>query len=75
MSDDLNYWRNNSYPVAFQNHAAGIVFSGKRIVINGYSTGGINGNGEAWYTAEKGVTQPGRPMVRDIFDLRFRVYL
>lgn len=62
LSDDLTYWRNNSYPVAFQNHAAGVVFTGDRIHINGRSTGGINGNGNAWYNAEKAVTQPGRPM-------------
>ncbi|KAH6676610.1 glycoside hydrolase family 28 protein [Halenospora varia] len=62
MSDNLAYWRNNSYPVAFQNHAAGIVFSGERIHINGFDTGGIHGNGNAWYNAEKAVTQPGRPM-------------
>jgi galacturan 1,4-alpha-galacturonidase len=62
MSDDLNYWRNNSYPIAFQNHHAGIIFSGERIYINGYGTGGINGQGNAWYNVEKGATQPGRPM-------------
>ncbi|KAI0146084.1 putative extracellular exo-polygalacturonase [Xylariaceae sp. FL1272] len=63
MSDDLDYWRNKSYLVAFQNHAAGIVFAGSNISINGYSTGGINGNGEAWYTTEAGDTRPGRPFV------------
>jgi galacturan 1,4-alpha-galacturonidase len=62
FSDDLNYWRNNSYPVAFQNHRAGFIISGNNITIDGYGTGGIDGNGNAWYTAEKGVTQPGRPM-------------
>lgn len=73
FSDDLDYWRNNSYPVAFQNHAAGFVFSGERIHINGYGTGGINGSGNSWYTAEAGTTKPGRPMpfvfwnVSDVF--------
>ena len=73
MSDDLNYWRNNSYPIAFQNHHAGIIFSGERIYINGYGTGGINGQGNAWYNVEQKVTQPGRPMpfvfwnVSDVF--------
>lgn len=67
MSDDLNYWRNNSYPIFFQNHHAGIVFTGDHIRIDGYNTGGINGNGDTWYTAERGnattgATQPGRPM-------------
>ncbi|PWY63191.1 polygalacturonase [Aspergillus eucalypticola CBS 122712] len=62
FSDNLTYWRNNSYPVAFQNHHAGFIISGDNITINGYGTGGIDGNGNTWYTAEKGDTQPGRPM-------------
>jgi hypothetical protein len=62
FSDDLEYWRNNSYPISFQNHAAGFVLSGQRIRINGYGTGGINGSGNSWYTAEAGNTKPGRPM-------------
>ncbi|KAL2280463.1 hypothetical protein FJTKL_12455 [Diaporthe vaccinii] len=62
FSDDLDYWRSNSYPIAFQNHAAGFIISGERIHINGYGTGKINGSGNTWYTAEAGETQPGRPM-------------
>ncbi|EIT72715.1 hypothetical protein AO1008_03553 [Aspergillus oryzae 100-8] len=62
FSDDLNYWRNHSYPVAFQNHAAGFVITGRNITIDGYGTGGIDGNGNVWYTAEAGNTQPGRSM-------------
>ncbi|KAL3423029.1 extracellular exo-polygalacturonase [Phlyctema vagabunda] len=79
LSDDLDYWRNNSYPVAFQNHRAGFVISGDCIHINGYGTGGIFGNGNAWYDAEKAVTQPGRPMpfvfwnVSDVFVEHFYV--
>lgn len=62
FSDDLDYWRNNSYPVAFQNHQAGFVLSGERIHLNGYGTGKINGSGNSWYDAEEADTQPGRPM-------------
>ncbi|KAH8692757.1 putative extracellular exo-polygalacturonase [Talaromyces proteolyticus] len=62
FSDDLDYWRNNSYPITFQNHHAGFIISGKKITIEGYGTGQIYGNGNVWYTAEKGNTQPGRPM-------------
>ncbi|KAH8657944.1 putative extracellular exo-polygalacturonase [Xylariales sp. PMI_506] len=62
LSDNITYWRNNSYPIAFQNHAAGFILTGRNISIYGNSTGGINGNGDVWYTAEAGVTQPGRPM-------------
>lgn len=63
FSDDLDYWRNNSYPIAFQNHHAGFVISGERIRVDGGDgMGGIDGNGNAWYTAEAGTTLPGRPM-------------
>ncbi|KAI0530173.1 putative galacturan 1,4-alpha-galacturonidase C [Xylaria digitata] len=62
FSDNITYWRNNSYHVAFQNHWAGFVLTGKNITIDGGGTGGVDGNGDAWYTAEAGNTQPGRPM-------------
>ncbi|KAG8168033.1 hypothetical protein KVR01_003722 [Diaporthe batatas] len=62
FSDDLDYWRSNSYPIPFQNHAAGFIISGERIHINGYGIGKIDGSGNTWYTAEAGDTQPGRPM-------------
>ncbi|PSR90662.1 putative galacturan 1,4-alpha-galacturonidase C [Coniella lustricola] len=62
FSDNLTYWRNNSYPIAFQNHHAGFILSGERIHLNGYNTGKINGSGNTWYTTEAGDTQPGRPM-------------
>lgn len=48
FSPDLTYWRQNSYPIFFQNHAAGFVLTGDSIWINGYSTGGIFGNGNTW---------------------------
>ncbi|QDS73533.1 hypothetical protein FKW77_009618 [Venturia effusa] len=62
MTSDLDYWRKNSFPVAFQNHAAGIVFSGSDITINANGIGGVHGNGEAWYSDEMTVVKPGRPM-------------
>ncbi|KAI9042640.1 putative extracellular exo-polygalacturonase [Aspergillus affinis] len=62
FSDDLDYWRENSYPISFQNHAAGFILKGKGIRINGYGTGGINGNGDLWYTDEAGTTKKGRPI-------------
>lgn len=77
LSDDLSYWRNNAYPITFQNHHAGFIITGNNITIIGDnedgSTGGINGNGNAWYNVEQAVTQPGRPMpfvfwnVSDVF--------
>ncbi|RWA12373.1 hypothetical protein EKO27_g2756 [Xylaria grammica] len=62
FSDDIAYWRNNSYHVSFQNHWAGFVLTGKDITIDGGGTGGVDGNGDEWYTAEAGSTQAGRPM-------------
>ncbi|KAF5019943.1 hypothetical protein F66182_8040 [Fusarium sp. NRRL 66182] len=62
FSEDIDYWRNNNYHVEFQNHAAGFVLSGDGITIDGHNTGGINGNGDVWYSAEAGTTRPGRPM-------------
>ncbi|RMZ10849.1 hypothetical protein D0860_03668 [Hortaea werneckii] len=67
FSENLTYWRNNNYHIEFQNHAAGFVLTGDHIWINGYGTGGIDGNGEVWYYAERGndtvgATQPGRPI-------------
>ncbi|EXJ58925.1 hypothetical protein A1O7_06355 [Cladophialophora yegresii CBS 114405] len=79
FSDDLDYWRNNSYPIAFQNHHAGFILTGDGIRIDGFGTGGIHGNGDLWYTAEAGHTLPGRPMpfvlwnVSDVTVSRFSI--
>ncbi|OCT51954.1 putative galacturan 1,4-alpha-galacturonidase C [Cladophialophora carrionii] len=79
FSDDLDYWRNNSYPIAFQNHQAGFILTGDGIHIDGFGTGGIHGNGDIWYTAEAGHTLPGRPMpfvlwnVSDVTVSRFSI--
>ncbi|KAI0116312.1 putative galacturan 1,4-alpha-galacturonidase C [Nemania sp. FL0031] len=62
FSDNITYWRNNTYHIAFQNHWAGFVLTGKDITIDGGGTGGVDGNGDTWYTAEAGHTQAGRPM-------------
>ncbi|KAF9880240.1 extracellular exo-polygalacturonase [Colletotrichum karsti] len=62
FSDNLTYWRSNSYFIEFQNHRAGFVLTGDGIHINGSGTGGIHGNGDVWYTAEAGETVEGRPM-------------
>lgn len=40
-SDNLTYWRNNSYPITFQNHHAGFILTGDGIYIDGYGTGGV----------------------------------
>lgn len=45
FSPDLTYWRQNAYPIFFQNHAAGFILTGDDIWIDGYNTGCIFGNG------------------------------
>ncbi|KAF2703560.1 glycoside hydrolase family 28 protein [Pleomassaria siparia CBS 279.74] len=64
FSDNLTYWRENSYPIAFQNHHASFVLTGSRIRINGHTTSNphIQGNGDIWFNTEAGTTLPGRPM-------------
>jgi hypothetical protein len=62
FSDDITMWRNNTFHIDFQNHWTAFALSGERIYIDGNGTGGINGNGNAWYDVEQALTQPGRPM-------------
>ncbi|KAL2876637.1 hypothetical protein SGCOL_008216 [Colletotrichum sp. CLE4] len=62
FSDNITFWRSDGYFIFYQNCRAGFVLSGDGIRINGYGTGGIHGNGDAWYTAEKGATVEGRTM-------------
>jgi polygalacturonase len=68
FSDNLTYWRSNSYIIPFQNHRAAFILSGSNISINGHQhpwtslTPNIHGNGDPWYTAEAGNTIEGRPM-------------
>ncbi|PLB54605.1 putative extracellular exo-polygalacturonase [Aspergillus steynii IBT 23096] len=69
FSDDIEYWRENSYPITFQNHAAGFILKGNGIHINGHGTGGINGNGDLWYTDEAGTTKPGRPIPFQLWNI------
>ncbi|KAK2764498.1 hypothetical protein FQN54_009193 [Arachnomyces sp. PD_36] len=62
FSDDIPSWHASSYAIPFQNHAAAFILTGTNITLDGHSTGGINGNGDIWYTTEAGETQPGRIM-------------
>ncbi|VUC30103.1 unnamed protein product [Clonostachys rosea] len=62
FSPNTTYWRNNSFLVEFQNHRAGFILSGDKIHLNGYNTGGIDGNGDLWYDEDKGRSTEGRPM-------------
>ncbi|KAK6835868.1 hypothetical protein RU639_002288 [Aspergillus parasiticus] len=68
-SDDMEYWRNHSYNITFQNHNTGFILTGKNIRVDGHGTGGINGNGDIWYTADEGNTTQGRPMPFNIWNV------
>ncbi|KAG8627674.1 hypothetical protein KVT40_003547 [Elsinoe batatas] len=64
FSPDIDYWRTNgnTYFIYFQNHRTNFILTGDHITINGHGTGGIEGNGDVWYTAEAGKVREGRPM-------------
>ncbi|KZT57617.1 glycoside hydrolase family 28 protein [Calocera cornea HHB12733] len=65
FSDDLNYWINNSWVTDFDTLQAAWIVSGSgwKLSGGGFGQGGIDGNGQAWYTRAKGFgNQPGRPM-------------
>ena len=50
---DIEYWlnANNTYRVIFiQDQASWFVITGHDFVIDAHSTGGINGNGQPWWT-------------------------
>ncbi|KAI0795696.1 pectin lyase fold/virulence factor [Abortiporus biennis] len=50
---DVEYWlnANNTYRVVFiQNQASWFVITGNSFTINGHNTGGINGNGQTWWS-------------------------
>ncbi|CAD6572553.1 MAG: hypothetical protein TREMPRED_000571, partial [Tremellales sp. Tagirdzhanova-0007] len=63
-SDDIYYWTNNSWHIpALQNQALALSFMGDNFVLDGHNVGGINGNGQVWYSYAKGVGNVfGRPM-------------
>ncbi|KAI0147042.1 pectin lyase fold/virulence factor [Xylariaceae sp. FL1272] len=62
-SDDTEYWLNHSMPVGYQNQSTVWFFGGENVNINGYGTGTLDGNGQAWYDLVKGESNyPKRPM-------------
>ncbi|RYO88796.1 hypothetical protein DL763_005876 [Monosporascus cannonballus] len=61
--EDAKYWIGTR---KWTNHAVGIVFLGSGLSIDRHDTGLINGNGDAWYSAEQSKTRPGRPMSFDL---------
>ncbi|PWY88846.1 exopolygalacturonase A [Aspergillus sclerotioniger CBS 115572] len=71
FSDDIDYWVNNSYRVDFQNQSSAWRITGHDYVIDGGPhQGGIDGNGQLWYTWAKGGSNVfGRPIPLHVFQL------
>ncbi|KAK7468361.1 hypothetical protein VKT23_002877 [Stygiomarasmius scandens] len=71
FSDDLEYWINNSWMTDFQNLLTAWIMTGSNWTLNGggFAEGGIDGNGQPWYSRAAGVVnQPGRPMSLYVFN-------
>jgi galacturan 1,4-alpha-galacturonidase len=64
FSDDMAYWINNSYRFDFQNQSTAWRVTGSDYVVDGgEEMGGIDGNGQIWYTWAKNAGNVfGRPM-------------
>ncbi|KZT52552.1 glycoside hydrolase family 28 protein [Calocera cornea HHB12733] len=65
FSTDLAYWINNSFMTDFQNQVTAWIVTGSNWTISGgaFNAGGIDGNGQAWYTRAAGFgNQAGRPI-------------
>ena len=61
-SDDIQYWIHNAWSIpALQNQSLGLSFLGNDFVLDGNNVGGVDGNGQVWYTYSRGVGNvPGR---------------
>ncbi|KAI2998861.1 CAZyme family GH28 [Aspergillus niger] len=70
FSDDIDYWVNNSYRVDFQNQSSAWRITGHDYVVDGGPRqGGVDGNGQLWYTWAKGGSNVfGRPMPVHVFE-------
>lgn len=68
---DLGYWIRESHRVQFQNMSTAWIVEGQDFIIDGggWQQGGINGNGQAWYTYAQGHSNTyGRPISLTIFN-------
>ena len=62
-TDDIPYWTANHIDFPFQNQSLALVFRGHHFTIDGHDTGGIDGQGQAWYDdARNEGNKFGRPM-------------
>ena len=71
FTPDLGYWIDNSHRVEFQNQSTAWIVEGQDYIIDGggFQRGGINGNGQAWYTYAQGKSNRfGRPISLSIYN-------
>lgn len=71
FTPDLGYWIENSHRVEFQNQSTAWIVEGEDFVISGggWNQGGINGNGQPWYSRAAGHSnQYGRPIPLSIYN-------
>lgn len=69
FTDDIDYWIKNRIYLPFQNQSLAFVIKGHDYTIDGHNTGGIDGNGQAWYDWSKDEGNKfGRPMSFAISD-------
>ena len=62
-TDDIPYWTANHVAFPFQNQSLALVFRGHHFTLDGHDTGGIDGQGQAWYDdAKTEGNKYGRPM-------------
>ena len=69
FSANLPYWRSHSHSVVYQNQVTSWLFGGVNVTVKSEEGGWFNGQGQAWYTANRGQSnQPGRPIALTIFN-------
>ncbi|EMC96468.1 glycoside hydrolase family 28 protein [Baudoinia panamericana UAMH 10762] len=68
FSTNVPYWLSHSFNVSLQNQSTAWLFGGTNVSLYGKG-GSLNGNGQTWYTENKGNSnQPGRPITITIFN-------
>ncbi|KAK4497820.1 hypothetical protein PRZ48_010474 [Zasmidium cellare] len=59
---DIDYWLANSLPIGFQNQTSAWHLGGENLHFYGHGYGTLNGNGQAWYDFNQGMSnRHGRP--------------
>lgn len=70
-SDNIDSWIEKSYVFPFQDQRLAFIIEGHDFVIDGHGTGGIDGNGQAWYDWAEGVgNKHGRPIAMTLKGVR-----